>query len=114
VAGRVVVSVQGVPYNSMVTVRKVARREVRLDAEHDRKLECELERRGVSFAAWVREQIDREAEQAAIEERLKLVEELANLNIDWGYEEVAHLPGDPATNLIRKAIDEAYGVADTW
>ena len=88
-----------------MTVRKVVRREVRLDAEHERKLGCELERRGVSFAAWVREQIDRDAEEQARAERLAALEELFKRDVDWGYAE-AEDQDDPATELINRAYDE--------
>lgn len=91
-----------------MTVRKVARREVRLDSEHDRQLEEELGSRGLTFAAWVREQIDRDAEAKARAERLAMVERLFELNIDWGLDEVAGEPGDPASNLVRKVMAEVW------
>ncbi|HML99189.1 MAG TPA: hypothetical protein PKD75_11970, partial [Tepidiformaceae bacterium] len=41
-----------------MVVRKTARREVRLDPEDDRLLEEELRERDLTFAAWVREQLE--------------------------------------------------------
>ncbi len=96
------------PYTFCVTVRKIARREVRLDPDYDQQLEAELARRRLSFAAWVREQIDRDAEESARIERKAAVERLCNLEIDWGLDEVAGQPGDPASNLVRKVMAEAW------
>lgn len=93
-----------------MTVRKVARREVRLDTEHDRQLEEALCRRGLTFAAWVREQIDREADEKARASRLAALEELFKEQIDWGYDE-AEDQDDPATELINKAYDEELKAA---
>jgi len=68
-------------------------------------LKCELERRGVSFAAWVREQIDRDAEEQARAARLVALEELFKEEFDWGYDE-AEDQDDPATELINRAYEE--------
>ncbi len=56
-----------------MVARKTARREVRLDEEDDRLLEEQLRRRDLSFAAWVREQIDdtAKAEADALARRLE-------------------------------------------
>ncbi len=93
-----------------MTVRKVARREVRLDPDYDQSLEEELRRRDMTFAAWVREQIDQHAEERVRAERLRLVEELGRMNVDWGYEEAGG--PDPATRLIGLALDESASQAD--
>lgn len=96
------------PYTFCVTVRKTLRREVRLDPDYDQQLEAELARRRLSFAAWLREQIDRDAAERARTERKAMVEQLCNLEIDWGLDEVAGEPGDPASNLVRKVMAEAW------
>lgn len=83
----------------------MARREVRLDAEHDQRLQKELRRREITRAAWVREQIDRQAEEEARAERMRVAQQLCALGIDWGYR-TADEP-DPASALVRWALDEA-------
>ena len=87
-----------------MVVRKSARREVRLDEEHDRRLEEELRQRDITFAAWIREQIDRNADEKARAQRLAAVERLASLNLDFGWDPSEP---EPATRLIDDAYDEA-------
>lgn len=85
--------------------RKTTRREVRLDPESDSKLEEQLRRRGVTFADWVREQIDRESEAVALERRLRAAAAIGAMNIDLGWD--ANDP-DPATALINEAFDARW------
>lgn len=77
------------------------------------QLEEELCRRGLTFAAWVREQIDRDAEEKARAERLAALEELFKEEIDWGYEE-AEDQEDPATELLNKAYVEELKAAGLY
>lgn len=85
--------------------RKTTRREVRLDPESDSKLEEQLRRRGVTFADWVREQIDRESEAVALERRLRAATAIGAMNIDLGWD--VNDP-DPATALINEAFDARW------
>lgn len=93
-----------------MTVRTSARREVRLDAERDAKLDQTLEERGITFAAWVREQIDRDAEARARAERLAMVEKLFKMNIDWGFDEFPDAD-DQASALVRHVMNEVRDAA---
>lgn len=99
------------PYNVRMVVRKTSRREVRLDEEHDRLLEEQLRSRDVSFAAWVRQQIDdtAKAEAAALARRLKAAHAISNMNIDFGWD-----PGDPdpATRILNEAYEARWKAAD--
>ncbi|MCC6960847.1 MAG: hypothetical protein IT301_13465 [Dehalococcoidia bacterium] len=57
--------------------RKTTRREVRLDPESDSKLEEQLRRRGVTFADWVREQIQRAEDYERAAEVSRILSEFA-------------------------------------
>lgn len=93
-----------IPYTIRMVVRKSVRREVRLDPEHDRRLEEQLTRRDLTFSAWLREQIDRDAEAQERTRRLNAVEALASMNIDFGWDPSE---ADPATKLLRESRDES-------
>jgi hypothetical protein len=90
-----------------MTVRKIARHEVRLGPEHERDLEEELSRRGLTFAEWVRENIAAGREDRELAKRLAAAEELTSMNIDWGWD-----PNDP--DPATKLIDEAYNESMAW
>lgn len=99
------------PYTGPVVVRKTARREVRLDEEHDRLLEEQLRRRDLSFAAWVREQIDdtAKAETDALARRLEAARRINSMNIDLGWDPS---DPDPATRLLNEAYEARWKDAD--
>jgi hypothetical protein len=90
-----------------MVVRKTVRREVRLDDLDNRRLEQELQRRDMTFADWVRDQIGREKDAAAEANarRIAAAEALTSMNIDFGWD-----PNDPdpATTLLREAYEERY------
>ncbi|MCC6960846.1 MAG: hypothetical protein IT301_13460 [Dehalococcoidia bacterium] len=92
-------------------VRKGSRREVRLDPEYERKLEEQLQCRGLTFAAWVREQIDEGAntERSALEKRLRAARAIGSMNIDLGWDPD---DPDPATRLLNEAFDARWRDAD--
>lgn len=89
-----------------MVVRKTVRREVRLDEEHDQRLAEQLRRRDITFAAWLREQIDHgaEAESEALARRQEAVERLTSMHLDFGWDSGEP---DPATRVINEAYDEA-------
>ena len=87
-----------------MTVRKTARREVRLDPEDDRLLEEELALRRLTFAAWVREAL--EAARAARERqrRKEAMEELLSL----ASREAAASSPDPEWDEIKEQLAARY------
>jgi len=87
-----------------MTVRKTARREVRLDPEDDRLLEEELALRRLTFAAWVREAL--EAARAARERqrRKEAIEEFLSL----ANREAAASSPDPEWDEIKEQLAARY------
>jgi hypothetical protein len=86
-----------------VTVRKIARHEVRLDADHERELAEELSRRGLTFAEWVRENIEARREDRELAKRLAAARRINSMNINWPWDVTAD---DPATKMIDDAYNE--------
>jgi hypothetical protein len=86
-----------------MVVRKTARREVRLDPEDDRLLEEELRERDLTFAAWVREQLEAAREARERRRREEAIDRLlaARLDVHWD----ARDP-DPATTLLNELSAE--------
>ena len=74
------------------------RLEVRLDAEHRRKLDELAKARGRPVSAVIREAIDRAYDEIRLERRLQLVRDIGELNIE-------DVP-DPET--LSKQLDEAH------
>jgi uncharacterized protein (DUF1778 family) len=90
--------------DSMVVREKQrARLDIRLSAEDRRFLEERLRVRGQSFSDWVRTKIDEERAGRGLEERIRAVQELARMNIDW-------IPEDPAE--LERMINEPDSPAE--
>ena len=86
-----------------MTVRKTARREVRLDPEDDRLLEEELAARRLTFAAWVREALEAARVARERDQRKEAMERLlaTRLNVEWDSSDP-----DAATTLLNNIAAE--------
>lgn len=87
-----------------MTVRKTARREVRLDPEDDRLLEEELRERHLTFAAWVREAL--EAARAARELRRR--KEAIDRLLDLAARDACSSPPDPEWDEIKEQLGARF------
>jgi 16S rRNA C967 or C1407 C5-methylase (RsmB/RsmF family) len=88
-----------------MAVGETVRREVRLDREANAALEEELQRRHLTFAAWLREKLEQDREQRELEKRHAAVERLASMNIDLGVD-----PDDP--DAFEKLMEELFSEED--
>lgn len=85
------------PYTVVMSVRKSARREVRLNEEYNAALEENLRQRDITFTAWLREKIDADREELALGERLAAVARIAGMNVEFHYDPDE---SDPVTRIL--------------
>lgn len=80
------------------------RLDVRLDTEHRRRLDAIAAEQGVSVSEAVRNMIDRAYEQSRQAERLRVVQEMARLEVD-------DVP-EPAE--LNRILDDTHAIPDLY